>query len=74
MVSSCPSAWTASIVQDFTGVPSRSTVQAPQLVVSQPMCVPVSPSVSRRKCTSRSRVSTSTECAAPLTVTVTGYV
>ena len=40
-----PSAWTASTVHDFTGVPSSRTVQAPQLVVSQPMWVPVSPSV-----------------------------
>ena len=37
-----PSAWTASMVHDFTGVPSTSTVHAPQLVVSQPMWVPVS--------------------------------
>ena len=43
MVTSRPSACTANIVQDFTGVPSSSTVQAPQLVVSQPMWVPVSP-------------------------------
>ena len=39
---SWPSAWTASIVQLLTGVPSNSTVQAPQLVVSQPVWVPVS--------------------------------
>ena len=40
VVSSRPSAWTANIVQDFTGTPSTRTVQAPQLVVSQPMWVP----------------------------------
>ena len=39
---SWPSAWTASIVQLLIGVPSKSTVQAPQLVVSQPVWVPVS--------------------------------
>ena len=43
------------IVHDFTGRPFNSTVQAPQLVVSQPMCVPVSPRTSRIKCTSSIR-------------------
>src|SRR5438552_16874905 len=38
------------------------------------MCVPVSPSVSRRKCASRSRVSRTAECAVPFTVTVIGRV
>ncbi len=38
-----PSAWTASIVHDLMGVPSSSTVHAPQLVVSHPMWVPVRP-------------------------------
>ena len=33
------------MVQDLIGLPSSRTVQAPQLVVSQPMWVPVSPSV-----------------------------
>ena len=33
-------AWTASTAQLFTATPSRWTVQAPQLPVSQPMCVP----------------------------------
>ncbi len=36
-----PSACTANMVQDFTDWPSRSTVQAPQWLVSQPICVPV---------------------------------
>src|SRR5579864_5023835 len=44
---SCPSACTASMVQDFAGRPSTSTVHAPQLVVSHPMWVPVSPSPRR---------------------------
>ena len=48
VVTSRPSAWTASTVQDFTATPSRCTVQAPQLEVSQPTCVPVSPRWSRR--------------------------
>ena len=59
MVIARPSACTANIVHDFTGTPSSSTVHAPQFEVSHPMCVPVSPSVSRRRCTSSSRGSTS---------------
>ena len=43
----------ARIVHDLTGSPSIRTTQAPQLDVSQPQCVPVRPSVSRMKCTSR---------------------
>ena len=43
VVSDRPFACTANIVHDFIGVPSTSTVHAPQLVVSQPTCVPVSP-------------------------------
>ena len=54
-----PSAWTASTLQDFTDRPLRCTVQAPQLLVSQPMTVPVLPSFSRRYCTSSIRGSTS---------------
>src|SRR4051812_48442883 len=68
---SWPSHMTASVVHDFTGLPSMSTTQAPQLDVSQPQCVPVSPSVSRMKCTSSMRGSTSAVCASPLIVTVT---
>src|SRR5438105_4225374 len=60
------------MVQDFTGTPSASTVQAPQWVVSHPICVPVSRRVSRRKCTRRGRGSTSAVCLAPLTGTVVG--
>ena len=58
------------MVQDLALRPSTMTVQAPQLEVSQPMWVPVSPSPSRRKWTSRVRASTSASCAAPLTVTL----
>src|SRR5437763_14091365 len=64
-----PSACTASIVHDFTGLPSNSTVQAPQLLVSQPTWVPVSPSL-RSQWTSSTRGSTSPECETPLTVTL----
>ena len=38
---SAPFACTANMVQDFTDLPSRSTVQAPQWLVSQPICGPV---------------------------------
>ena len=61
VVTSCPLAWTASTLQDFTLRPSRCTVQAPQLLVSQPITVPVLPSFSRRYCTSSIRGSTSSE-------------
>ncbi|EUA93254.1 (2Fe-2S)-binding domain protein [Mycobacterium ulcerans str. Harvey] len=37
-----PEAMTAGMVQDFTGTPSTSTTQVPQLLVSQPQWVPVS--------------------------------
>ena len=47
MVIWAPSAWTAKTVHDLTLCPSISTVQAPQLLVSQPMWVPVSPAFSR---------------------------
>src|SRR5262245_53659437 len=74
VVISRPSAWTASTVQDLTGTPSSRTVQAPQWVVSHPWCVPVRPSVCRRKWTSSSRGSTSAACDSPLTVTLTARV
>ena len=41
VVTDPPSAWTASIVHDFTDLPSRCTVQAPHCRVSQPTWVPV---------------------------------
>ena len=66
-----PSACTASIVHDFIGVPSSSTVHAPQLVVSQPMWVPVSPTMRRMRSTRSTRGSTSSVWVVPLMVTVT---
>ncbi len=63
---SWPSHIAASVVHDFTGLPSISTTQAPQLDVSQPQCVPVRPGVSRMKCTSSMRGSTSRETCWPL--------
>src|SRR5689334_13915745 len=65
-----PSACTASTVHDFTGWPSRCTVQAPQWLVSQPTCVPVIAKFSRMRCTSSSRDSTSASRTAPLMVTL----
>src|SRR5690606_13808136 len=59
VVLSRPSACTANTEQDFTRCPSRWTVQAPQLLVSQPTTVPTLPSRSRRYCTSSMRGSTS---------------
>src|SRR5579859_3654838 len=66
-----PSAWTASIVQDLTGSPLSRTVHAPQLLVSQPMWVPVRRRLLRRKSTSRTRGSTSSLCSVPLTLRLT---
>src|SRR5829696_8347936 len=71
VVTSAPSAGAVSTVQLFTASPLRCTVQAPQLLVSQPTCVPVRPSSSRSQCTSRSRASTSASRFSPLTVTST---
>src|SRR4051794_1897355 len=68
VVTSAPSAWTASTLQDFTLVPLRWTVQAPQLLVSQPITVPVLPSTSRRYWTSNIRGSTSSDTDIPSTV------
>src|SRR6478735_8621794 len=67
VVTSAPSAWTASTLHDFTLEPLRWTVHAPQLLVSQPMTVPVLPRRSRRYCTSSMRGSTSSETWAPST-------
>src|SRR5205807_8224606 len=68
VVTSRPSACTASSVQDLTDSPSISTVHAPQLEVSQPTLVPMSPSRSRRKYTRRVRGSTSSSWVTSLTV------
>jgi hypothetical protein len=74
VVTVLPSHWTARIVHDFTASPSRCTVQAPQLDVSQPTCVPVSPRSSRIAWTSRRRGSTSIVRFSPLTVRLTEWV
>src|SRR5918995_1100256 len=68
---SWPSHITAKVVHDLTGCPSINTTQAPQLEVSQPQCVPVRPGVSRMKCMSSWRGSTSRETASPLMEMVT---
>src|SRR3954454_4107861 len=65
---SCPPAIAARTVQVFTGSPSSQATQVPQLLVSQPQWVPVSPSTSRRKCTSSMRPSISLVTGSPLTV------
>ena len=71
VVTSRPSAWTASTVHDLTASPSSHTVHAPQFEVSQPTCVPVRFSCSRRKWTSSVRGSTSAVRGPPFTVMVT---
>src|SRR6516162_3002101 len=63
---SSPSACTANMVHDFTVLPLRITVQAPQLLVSQPTCVPVKPRTSRMKCTSNNLGSTAASRSRPL--------
>src|SRR6476659_4866881 len=45
--------------------------QAPHWLVSQPMCVPVKPRLSRRKLTSSRRGSTSAAYSTPLTFSLT---
>ena len=64
-----PSACTANTVHDFTLLPFKITVHAPQLLVSQPTCVPVSPSCSRIKCTSSSLGSAGASRSLPLILT-----
>ena len=60
------------MVHDFTGMPSSRTVQAPQLLVSQPMCVPVSPrSVRMKSDEEHARLDVGRSRSTPLTVTVT---
>src|SRR3989442_8211279 len=69
VVTERPSAWTASIVHDLALSPSTRTVQAPQLLVSHPIWVPVSRKSSRSRWTSRSLGSTSASRVSPLTLT-----
>src|SRR5712672_3828910 len=68
VLTSCPSAITASVVQDLTALPSRCTTQAPHCEVSQPTWVPVSRRFSRRNCTSRVRGSTLALTGLPFTI------
>ncbi len=68
VVISRPSAWTASIVQDLTDLPSTRTVHEPHVEVSHPTFVPVRPRCSRRKYTSSVRGSTSPSRGFPFTV------
>src|SRR3954471_3384223 len=66
-----PDAWAASMVHDLTAWPSTSTTQAPHCDVSQPTWVPVRPSSSRRKWTSRVRSSTVLRTLRPFTTSST---
>src|SRR5205814_6462961 len=68
VLTSCPSAITASVVQDLTALPSRCTTHAPHCEVSHPTWVPVSRRFSRRNCTSSVRGSTFPVTALPFTV------
>ena len=66
-----PSAWTANIVHDLVAFPSTRTVQAPQLLVSQPTWVPVRSNSSLSTCDSNVLGGTCRRCAVPLIVIVT---
>src|SRR6476659_3492520 len=59
---------TASVVQDFTALPSRWTTQAPHCEVSQPTWVPVRRRCSRRNWTRRVRGSTFALTGLPFTI------
>src|SRR5260370_18788842 len=64
----------ANSVHALTVRPFKSTVQAPQYVVSQPMCVPVRFRFSRKNSTSSVRGSTNAFRGSPFTRTRTGTV
>src|SRR5262245_42381145 len=68
VLTSCPSALTASVVHDSTALPSRCTTQPPHCEVSQPTWVPVSRRFSRRNCTRRVRGSTLAVTGLPFTI------
>src|SRR6202522_2688543 len=68
VLTSWPSAITASVVQDLTALPSRCTTQAPHCEVSQPTWVPVSRRFSRRNCTSSVRGSILALTGLPFTI------
>src|SRR4029078_11116623 len=54
-------------MHDFTALPFHITVHAPQRPTTQPMWVPVSLKVSRKKCVSNVRGSASPEYSLPFT-------
>src|ERR1700730_11603449 len=66
-----PSACTANIRQERTGLSSTSTVQAPQTPCSQPRCVPVRPQSSRNASAKLRRGTTRIMRSTPFTVNVT---
>src|SRR5258705_1600563 len=68
VLTSWPSAITASVVQDFTALPSRWTTQAPHCEVSQPTWVPVNLRFSRRNWTNRVRGSILALTGLPFTI------
>src|SRR3954468_11671233 len=68
VLTSWPSAITASVVQAFTALPSRCTTQAPHCEVSQPTWVPVSRRFSRKNWTSSVRGSTLAFTGLPFTI------
>ena len=67
-----PSACTASVRQARAGAPSIWTVQAPHTPCSQPTCVPVRPSLWRRKSVSSMRGSASPSSGAAVDVEADG--
>src|SRR6516225_5735395 len=65
---SAPLHCTVSTVHDLTDMPFKSTVHAPQWLVSQPMCGPVCCSFSRSVWIKSSRGSTTTSTSFPLSL------
>src|SRR6185436_1619497 len=63
-----PSASTANVVHALTGLPSTSTVHAPQTCVSQLTLVPFKPCLSRRNSAKVSRFGTGSSTLRPLTL------
>src|SRR5260370_25119216 len=68
VLTSWPSAITARVVADLTGLPARWTTQAPHCEVSQPTWVPVRRRFSRRNWTSRVRGSILAFTGLPFTI------
>src|SRR5215813_11777465 len=65
VVIAAPSHWRASMVHDLIARPLTCTTHAPHWVVSQPTCVPVRLSFSRRNSTSIIGSSTAPRTACP---------